>query len=363
MGIKHGIRNVLIGIAAAASVVGTTVTAWGASTIGSLNITVRTDEAEGEIAEPSIRITPSSCELSDLSWSKPVEDWKPGKLVYGYLTISADEGRGFADSYKSSKCSTSGADFRSASADGEDNSVLHVTIKYTPVVQLGRTEEAGWSDKNKTRAKWKKVPYATMYEVRLYQNDTWVKTLETTATSLDISPYIKQEGDYYYEVRAKGRTAEERKYLLTGEYVPSEDILSMDSKDLGEVGGTWRNYQEGKKYHTSQGTYPASQWLMILGKWYYFDSNGYVVTGWFHDEAANQWYYLSDQGDMLTGWQQVNGIWYYLGNDGKMVTGWVQSTPGEWYYLNPDGSMAVDTLIDGLYPVGSDGKCTVAPIT
>ena len=43
-----------------------------------------------------------------------------------------------------------------------------------------------------------------------------------------------------------------------------------------------------------------------------------------------------------------------------MVTGWIQFTPGEWYYLNPDGSMAVNTVIDGIYQIGSDGKYIAA---
>ena len=48
-----------------------------------------------------------------------------------------------------------------------------------------------------------------MYEVRIYQDDTWVSTIETQGTSVDLSSKIKSEGDYYYEVRAKGKTVEE----------------------------------------------------------------------------------------------------------------------------------------------------------
>ncbi len=358
-GMEFGLRakRMIIGMTAVLLIIGTAVTAFGASTIRSLNVIVSSSDGEGEIWEPSIRVTPSSCQLTEVSWSKEVEDWKPGKTVFGYLTITADEGRIFEATYKSSKCSISGADFRSASADDADPSVLHVTIKYTPSLQLGMTEEAGWSDEKKTIAKWKKVPYATMYEVRVYQNDTWVKTLELTGTSVDISPYIHQEGDYYYQVRAKGRTEEERRYLLTGEYVPSTDVLTVDSDTLGETGGRWMNYQEGKKYRTEEGTNPASQWMMIMGRWYAFDENGYVRTGWFYDEARAHWYYFDSQGEMQTGWLQLENTWYYLNPEGEMATGWLQANPGEWYYLNPDGTMAVDTVIEEVYVIGSDGKC------
>lgn len=357
MRIKRVVKKIWIGAAAAVLAAGLGLTAFGASTVRSLNIIVSTSEGDGEAEEPSIRVTPSSCQLTEISWSKEVEDWKPGKAVYGYLTITADEGRSFEGSYKSSKCSVSGADFRSASADDEDASLLHVTIRYTPSVQLGMTEEAGWSDAKKTTAKWKKVPYATMYEVRVYQNDTWVKTLEVTGTSVDISPYIHQEGDYYYQVRAKGKTEEERRYLLTGEYVPSSDVLTVDSETLGETGGRWRNFQEGRKYQTEDGTNPASQWMMIMGVWYCFDENGYVRTGWFQDGENGHWYYLNAQGEMQTGWLNLADNWYYLNSDGTMATGWLQVNPGEWYYLKPDGAMAVDTVIEEVYQIGSDGKC------
>lgn len=370
MGIRHGVRKLLIGIAAAFIGAGagtaffgagSAVTAFGAGTIGNLTITLENGKAEGEITEPIIRITPSSCQLTEVSWSKEVGDWKPGKIVYGYLTITANEGRVFEENYKSSKCSISGADFRSASAEEGNQSVLHVTIRYTPTIQLGMTEEAGWSDSNKTRAVWKKVPYATMYELRLYQNDIWVKTLEVTGTSVDISDYLESEGSYFYEVRAKGKNTQERKYLFTGEYVPSMDVVTIEQEQLGETEGTWRNYQAGRQYQGEDGTVPASQWKMIQGKWYYFDENGYAVTGWFQDKESDHWYYMNQQGEMQTGWMEQEQKWYYFNSNGQMAVGWLQTDPNEWYYMNPDGSMAENTVIDGQYPIGRDGKYLAAP--
>lgn len=357
MRIRHWAGKFLVGVCAALFCAASAVTAFGASTVGNLAITVKEGESEGTLAEPVIRVSPSSCVLAEVSWSKPVEEWKPGKLVYGYLTITADEGRVFEQNYSSSKCSVSGADFRSAFAEGEDKGTLKVTIRYIPVLKLGMTEEAGWSDARKTKAKWKKVPYATQYELRLYQDDVWVKTVETTATAIDLSPYLKEEGSYFYEVRAKGKTAEEGKYLLAGEYVPSSDVLMMDAEELGAIGGTWRHYQEGKKYQEEDGSFSTGQWKLILRKWYYFDENGYAVTGWFQDEASGHWYHMDEQGELETGWKKLDQDWYYFRPEGQMATGWIQDGPNQWYYLNPDGSMAVDTVVEGKYSVGSDGKC------
>lgn len=348
------IRAVFVAAAAVLFLAQGALTVLGASQVRTLSITVEADKGAAEIGEPSVRITPSSCSLSQIDWGKPVEGWKPGKAIFGYLTIT---GNGeFASSYKSSQCHVSGAEFKSASADKEDPSVLHVTIKYTPMVQLGETEEAGWSDHSKTRASWKKVPYATMYELRIYQDGTWVKTLETTATSADIRPYIKEGGAYSYQVRAKGKDAAERKYLLTGEYVPSEDALFIDTEDIGQVSGTWRSSNEGRQYRLEDGTCPASQWMMIMGQWYYFDEGGYAVIGWYHDSTAGKWYHTDGTGVMETGWKEIDGRWYHFGEDGAMETGWVQDEPGEWYYMGEDGAMMKDTMIDGQYRLGSDGR-------
>lgn len=56
------------------------------------------------------------------------------------------------------------------------------------------------------------------------------------------------------------------------------------------------------------------------GKWYYYDPNGQMQTGW--QEIDNKWYYLNTNGQMKTGWMQDNGTWYYLDKEsGKMATG------------------------------------------
>ena len=44
-----------------------------------------------------------------------------------------------------------------------------------------------------------------------------------------------------------------------------------------------------------------------------------------------------------------------------MVTGWVQDNPGEWYYMDADGAMAKDTVIDGQFRIGSDGRYVPEP--
>ena len=74
--------------------------------------------------------------------------------------------------------------------------------------------------------------------------------------------------------------------------------------------------------------------LDIKGKRYWFDSDGYMATGWRQDNRG-YWYYMENSGAMnFSSWINYNGLWYYLGSDGKMLTN--TATP-DGYYVNGDG--------------------------
>jgi len=114
------------------------------------------------------------------------------------------------------------------------------------------------------------------------------------------------------------------------------------------------------------GTYPKAQWLLLNNRWYYFNQEGYMLTGWLF--YNNAWYYFeekedSEQGKMSVGWKEIRGFWYYFSEEvgaknGKMRTGW-QEVKGKWYYLNQEvgaenGKMLFNTKVDG-YTLGADG--------
>ena len=183
----------------------------------------------------------------------------------------------------------------------------------------------------------------------LYRDDYYLRTIDATGTSKDLSEYMGREGNYYYEIRAVGKTTNDAKYRKSSEYIVSSDRY-LD--DLGDTEGSWKNYADGKKYVDENGQIVTSQWYRILGTWYYFDENGYMVTGW--RMVNNKWYYLGNDGKMVIGWKQIGGVWYYMDADGAMATGWRQTAPGQWYYLNANGAMAASTVIDG-YTLDASG--------
>ena len=57
-------------------------------------------------------------------------------------------------------------------------------------------------------------------------------------------------------------------------------------------------------------------WLPLGDNWYYLDSNGAMITGWFKDYNTGKWYYFDASGKML------KNTWvgkYKLGPSGALV--------------------------------------------
>ena len=76
-------------------------------------------------------------------------------------------------------------------------------------------------------------------------------------------------------------------------------------------------------------------WAQIDGHWYNFGLDGRMVTGW--KNLDGHWYRFGTDGHMVTGWQRIGLSWYYFGNDGQMRTGW-QKIDGRWYYFARSGA-------------------------
>ena len=128
----------------------------------------------------------------------------------------------------------------------------------------------------------------------------------------------------------------------------------------------WQRDAKGWWILNPDGTYPKAQWLLLNNRWYYFNQEGYMLTGWLF--YNNAWYYFEEkeggeQGKMSVGWKEIRGFWYYFSEEGgaeqgKMRTGW-QEVKGKWYYLNQEvgaenGKMLFNTKVDG-YTLGADG--------
>lgn len=313
--------------------------------IRSLNLKFTSQFGDQEILMPEISTTTADVSVQDTLWKRDIDKWKAAKQERVSVILTSSNTI-FAETYNRSECKITGAKFVSAKA--LDNHTLEVKVDYTPVVKLGNTARAGWTDSKKTKAVWDKVEFATGYQVALYADDKLKKRVSVETNTVDLSDLMDKNAVYYYEVRAIGFTADDRKYLKEGDYVTSQDT-TMEYE--GTTSGTWK----GSSYVEEDGGKPRNSWKQILNDWYYFDGNGVRQTGWV--PSGIRWYYLNPaDGKLLTGWQSINGKWYYLNPaGGEMLTGWIQPQPGIWYFMNSDGSMASSTNIGG-YQIGADGR-------
>lgn len=174
-------------------------------------------------------------------------------------------------------------------------------------------------------AYWNPVSNAGSYELRVYR-DGRVFGDAVTVRSERYSCWEKliTPGTYAVEVRPVNRTDQEVK----GEWVRSGDLL-VDSAMAAAFQGrpvtgengqvispVWRQASDGRWwYDWGDGTWPADCWEEIQGKWYFFDPEGYMKTGWFLWE--DQWYYCTEKGYMLSDCITEDGYW--LGADGAMI--------------------------------------------
>lgn len=120
--------------------------------------------------------------------------------------------------------------------------------------------------------------------------------------------------------------------------------------------GTWERTDTGFwKFRLTTGRYAANRWGISDKRWYYFDAEGIMQTGWQY--IGEVWYYLSTDADtktnaqtkegaMMTGWyyDPIYGGWFYFGPNGAMATG-NREIDGKPYYFNtePNGRQGILT--------------------
>lgn len=257
--------------------------------------------------EPDVEVGDSASDTvelaSEVKWSKDCENWSAGNDVTGtvYMGSAASLGKDSLDLYVTN--GRNEAEVISVKRyTGEDyesdlGNVYQVKFKYQIAAMLGETTWAGWDSADPSVASWNAVKYASTYRVVLYDDQGSVVSQLVEGTSYDFSPFMTKEGvKYYFEVQAIARNGSQQDYLEDGEPVSSQ---ASASSDPGITDGTWGDYQDGRRFTYKDGTAAAERWERIMGKWYYFNSQGYAVTGW----------------------NQIDGLWYYMYEDGSMAAG------------------------------------------
>lgn len=120
----------------------------------------------------------------------------------------------------------------------------------------------------------------------------------------------------------------------------------------------WKKGADDKwRYLNSNGQMAVDCWV---DETYYVDSNGIMVAGGWMKLASNysgptevdHWYYFLDSGKaVMNAWKKINEKWYHFDWDGAMETGWMD---GNMYFANDDGAALVGW--HKLYPPEEDAE-------
>lgn len=389
------LRRFLSGLLAVGVLTGVMVTdAWAGSAISSVSITVERDQFEvgNELSDTNpesvVSTSNSRYRIRDAEWvTSKSHELKIGDRPKIKVTLEADGSYYFKGSYRESNVTIKYGDFVSASRRNDD--ILTVTLTADPVKgTYDSPDYAEWKGSGLGNARWD-APDNTSgyYDVYLYRQSGLVTKLEGIhATSYNFYPYMTKEGTYTFKVRTVPSTSDQKDYGKKSDWTESDEIYVAkedvsdgsgqtginNTSQVGWIldGGVWY-------YRYPDGTYQKDSWAKISEKWYLFDAQGRMLTGW--QLRNNIWYYLNSSGDMKTGWFVDNNKWYYLnpnpaqGVEGAMLTGWI-NVNDRWYYANTSGALisgwnqvdgnwyyfstsdytkAVDTTIDGFYVDGN----------
>ena len=135
-------------------------------------------------------------------------------------------------------------------------------------------------------------------------------------------------------------------------------VEGLLNRSINTISQGWNKSSNNKWWYCTDvntKSYYKSEWKLIDGFWYLFDSEGFATTGWVN--YGQTWYYLDKEScKMATYWNKIDGEWYYFNDNGEMQTGWIKDK-GRDYCLYSSGQMIHDTEMYG-YSFSSDGVAT-----
>lgn len=161
---------------------------------------------------------------------------------------------------------------------------------------------------------------------------------------------------------------EDEKDINIAGALPPESISGTTNNEKSSLvnaraAGAW--IQVGSKwwYRHSDGSYTKNNWEVIDSKWYHFDREGWMQTGFFTDTDSKKYYLDPISGYMRVSWVKVGTYYYYFNGSGVMQTGWI-TLNSQTYYLKSNGVMVENQWyqIGGLdFKFNSSGYLTEVP--
>ena len=231
-------------------------------------------------------------------------------------------------------------------------SLIHNTVYASSSDKDYTISNADWdAGANIAVATWDESPDKTSYKVQLYKGSKKIDSLITVqSTSYDFSRKIANHGvgNYTFTVYPSKGSKTDNTLKSSSLYVSSDMIStfkknnnmnqSSSSSSAGKQSLTpvvgWTKSGDQWQYREKNSDIIRASWKFIDNKWYYFDTNGYMLTSWL--ELKEGFYLLGEKGDMLTGWQNLDNKWFYFDkSSGLMLT---NTTTPDGYKVDASGA-------------------------
>ena len=168
--------------------------------------------------------------------------------------------------------------------------------------------------------------------------------------------YLGEDGQIVKSAKIDEYYVDDEGKMVTNAWV---ELKNEEDPDSPETPDTFWYYFE------KDGKSAVSKWVKFDSKWYYFDESGHMATGKTEIDGAT--YYLGTEKDgfMRTGWIRLeenshapgaSESWYYFNSDGKMVTTQYDKKIDGSYYTFIDGKMqTLRVRVRGRHPVPQPG--------
>ena len=173
--------------------------------------------------------------------------------------------------------------------------------------------------------------------IRSSHKTGWVSWVNTNETLWSYLENGKPKKNTWERINSKWYHFDKDGIMQTGWFYEDNIIRYLDENGALTVG--WKEI-DGKWYYfeNQYGDRVTNRWERIDKKWYYFNEAGIMQKGWVTDEGGTR--YCNDSGALVTGWQYVDGKWYFLeGEYGYRVTDAWQRIDKKWYFFNEAGEM------------------------
>ncbi|SDZ97788.1 Putative cell wall binding repeat-containing protein [Oribacterium sp. KHPX15] len=207
-------------------------------------------------------------------------------------------------------------------------------------------DDADWQSGNGI-ADWTAAESAKKYEVKLYRGSSLLTTVTTTNTYYSFANYFTSAGTYSYKVRAIYTSS------YKGDWEESDDIYVTET-EASYISSSYNSSVNSTTSSTSSSYVTGLTGSTVYGPTTLANTLANSTNGqWIQDQYG--WWYRNPDGSWTSnGWQQINGKFYYFNSYGYMQTGWIL-WDYQYYYCGADGAMLTNTTTPDGYYVNSAG--------